>query len=77
MEKIYRGRKYLRAGLNGLISSKVVQQVPPQKLQQTDSHVSFRLYRSTYSKANSQAFCKAETKTTSKKRYKAHQKVRQ
>lgn len=71
MERLLRRRKYLKAIFSGYTLSKNGQHLSQGPFRETNNNISiFKLY-SIYSKINSQALCKAKTKTSGKRHYKA------
>ena len=71
MEKLSEGRKYLKTILNSHAPPEDGQHLPQRLFGEADSNISTLGLHSTHSKANNQAFRKAEMRTPCKKYYKA------
>lgn len=70
IEKLLRRRKHLEIIFSGYVSLKNGQHLLQKPSREANSNISTPGLCSTHDKANSQALCKVETKTSSKKYYK-------
>lgn len=68
MKELARRKKYLKIFFSSYAPPKDSQDLPQGLSGETDSNISIVELCFTYSQANNSAPCKAETKTTSKKR---------
>lgn len=63
--------------MSGYASLKDGQHFLQKSSEEANSNISYLRLNSTHGKANSQASRKTKTRTSSKKRYKLHQKIKQ